>query len=258
MENETHMEHHQHPPIHTNKKGDLSIPLAIVIAGIIVGGAIIFSSNTRPATNTGQQLTAPKFSACLASGKYAGRVQKDFESGGSMGINGTPFTMIWNRKTGKQMPIEGAYPFENVKNIVDGVVAEKQVVQPVYTESEAPVTLLELRPEDHVLGNTNADVLMVEYSDPECPFCKRFHETMHQVVDHYGKNGNVAWVYRHYPIDQLHSKARKEAEAMECASEQGGNDAFWKYADKLFEVTPSNNGLDAAQLPVIAAMVGLK
>jgi protein-disulfide isomerase len=111
--------------------------------------------------------------------------------------------------------------------------------------------------DDHVRGNPDAPVKIVEYSDTECPFCKRFHSTMKEVMDTYGKDGKVAWVYRHFPLDQLHSKARKEAVALECANEQGGNDKFWSYADRLYEITPANNGLDLAELPKIAEFVGL-
>jgi len=64
-------------------------------------------------------------------------------------------------------------------------------------------------------------------------------------------------VYRHFPLAQLHSKASKEAEATECAFDQGGNTAFWEYTDRLYEITPSNNGLDLNQLPEIAEEVGL-
>ncbi len=111
--------------------------------------------------------------------------------------------------------------------------------------------------DDHVRGNSDAPIKVVEYSDTECPFCKRLHETMKQVMDEYGDTGKVAWVYRHFPLDQLHSKARKEAEALECAGAQGGNDAFWKYADRLYEITPSNDRLDLAELPKIAEFVGI-
>ncbi len=114
----------------------------------------------------------------------------------------------------------------------------------------APITA-----SDHIRGNPDAPVKIVEYSDPECPFCKRFHPTMQQAVAEY--QGKVAWVYRNFPLDSLHSKARKEAEATECAGELGGNDKYWSYLDRLFEVTPSNNGLDPAQLPEIARYVGL-
>lgn len=114
-----------------------------------------------------------------------------------------------------------------------------------------------IQSDDHVRGNPNAKVVIVEFSDSECPFCKQFHGTMKQVINAYGESGNVAWVYRHFPLEQLHPKAPREAQALECAAEVGGNDGFWKYTDKLYEVTPSNNGLDDAQLPAIATQVGL-
>jgi protein-disulfide isomerase len=108
---------------------------------------------------------------------------------------------------------------------------------------------------DHIFGNPNAPVKVVEFSDLECPFCKRFHPTMKQVLSVYGDR--VAWVYRHFPLDTLHPKARKEAEAAECAAALGGNEAFWNYTDRIFETTPSNNGLDLALLPKIAEELGI-
>lgn len=122
-------------------------------------------------------------------------------------------------------------------------------------QAPAAITLKAISADDHIFGDVNALVKVVEYSDLECPFCKRFHATMLQTVAAY--NGQVAWVYRHFPIDQLHSKARKEAEATECAGELGGNDKFWAYTNRLMDVTPANNGLDLAELPKIATYVGL-
>jgi protein-disulfide isomerase len=110
---------------------------------------------------------------------------------------------------------------------------------------------------DYILGNPDAPIKVVEYSDLECPFCKNFHGTMHQIMQYYGAGGQVAWVFRHFPLAQLHSKAPREAAAAECAGEQGGSEAFFKFVDRVFEVTPSSNGLDLAQLPVIAGEVGL-
>lgn len=108
---------------------------------------------------------------------------------------------------------------------------------------------------DRVRGSRNAQIFLIEYSDLECPFCKQFHSAAQQAVDEY--NGKVAWVYRHFPLDSLHTKADKEAEGAECAFELGGQDGFWKFIDKIFEVTPSNNGLDLTKLPTYAAQVGL-
>lgn len=109
--------------------------------------------------------------------------------------------------------------------------------------------------DDHVRGDFNAPLTVVEFSDLECPFCKRFHPTMQQLMSEY--KGKARWVYKHFPLDSLHPKADKEAEASECAWEQKENDGFWAYVDKVFEITPSNNQLDPAELPKIAEQVGL-
>jgi len=138
---------------------------------------------------------------------------------------------------------------------VGNVAADNMQPQPT-----GPAAIDNIRPitdQDHILGDPNAQVMVVEFSDAECPFCKNFHPTMQQLIDEYGKDGRVAWAYRHFPLDSIHSKARKEAEAAECANELGGNTKFWAYVDRLFEVTPSNNNLDLNELPNIAEFVGL-
>jgi len=121
----------------------------------------------------------------------------------------------------------------------------------------AEINLAPITEKDHVLGNPDADIVIVEYSDTECPFCKTFHNTMNQIMDEYGKDGKVAWVYRHFPLTNIHPKAQTEAEATECAAELGGNTAYWDFLNKIFEITPSNNGLDLAELPNIAEEIGL-
>lgn len=107
---------------------------------------------------------------------------------------------------------------------------------------------------DHIRGNIEAPVKIVEFSDLECPFCKALHPTLKRIVGEY--NGKVAWVYRHFPLE-THTKARKEAQAAECANKLGGHAAFWNYVDRVFEVTPSNDGLDLALLPQIAKDISL-
>lgn len=123
--------------------------------------------------------------------------------------------------------------------------------------NEQEINLKPVTEGDYILGNPNAQIVIVEFSDTECPFCKDFHNTMHRIIDEYGPDGHVAWVYRHFPIAELHPKAFKQAEALECAGELGGNSSFWDYTDRLYEITPSNNGLDMNLLPAIAEEVGL-
>ena len=91
---------------------------------------------------------------------------------------------------------------------------------------------------DHVRGNHNAVVTLIEYTDFECPFCKRFHGTPKTLLDRYGERVN--WVIRNYPLPFHDPAARKEALAAECVAQLAGNDVYWKYADALFANTRSN------------------
>jgi protein-disulfide isomerase len=110
---------------------------------------------------------------------------------------------------------------------------------------------------DHTLGSPNAAVQVIEYADLECPYCQQFETTMHQVMDYYGQSGQVSWTYRPFPLAQIHSKAPEEAQAAECAAEQGGNTAFFNYIDQIYKNSPLENGLDLTQLPVFAQNIGL-
>lgn len=159
---------------------------------------------------------------------------------------------------------------EDIQKKADAYVASLDI---------APVTAL-----DHIQGSPDAKIVIVEYSDTECPFCKTFHGVLKQVFDTYNPKvtasttasgsaaanasssasapstnnaSKVAWVYRHYPIAELHSKAPKEAEATECVAELGGNAIFWKYLNTIFTNTPSNNELDPAKLSIFADDVGV-
>ena len=91
---------------------------------------------------------------------------------------------------------------------------------------------------DHLRGNPAAIVTLIEYTDFECPFCKRFHGTPKTLLDRYGDRVN--WVIRNYPLPFHDPAARKEALAAECVAQLAGNDAYWKYADALFANTRSN------------------
>ncbi|MEI6580957.1 MAG: thioredoxin domain-containing protein [bacterium] len=160
-------------------------------------------------------------------------------------------------KIKNQSQIAGAILIAGV--IIAGAILLKGQQSPTVNPDGSPklsdIKIKAVSPDEHIAGNPNAKVVIVEYSDSECPFCKVFQNTMNQVISQ--TSGKVAWVYRHYPIAELHPKAFNEALAMECAWEQGGNDVFWKYANELFARTESNNKLDPNELPKIATSLGL-
>lgn len=110
---------------------------------------------------------------------------------------------------------------------------------------------------DYIRGNPNAPILMVEYSDYDCPFCKQYHNTMNQIMDEYGVTGRVAWVYRQFPIAELHPNAPKISKAALCVGELGGNDAFWNFSDLIFEERSIEEPTNVTKLPTYAERAGV-
>ena len=142
-----------------------SIPAAIIVAGLIVAIAIVYSKNGSPGTpNTLQP------------------------QGGSPNAQG------------QQPPRAAVKPGE------------------LYTDDDAS------------LGNPDAEVVIVEFADFQCPFCGRLHkDTLPQVIDTYVKTGKALLVYKHFAF--LGQESQWAAEASECARDQG---KFWKYHDYLY------------------------
>jgi protein-disulfide isomerase len=85
---------------------------------------------------------------------------------------------------------------------------------------------------DFVEGKENAKVFVVEYSDPECPYCINLHPTLKQIRNEYADK--VAFVYRHFPLTQIHPNAFDESKAIACAGKLGGKVGFYDYIDKLY------------------------
>lgn len=111
---------------------------------------------------------------------------------------------------------------------------------------------------DPVLGDKNAPLTLIEFSDYECPFCKRtFTDLLPELKKAYIDTGKVKLVYRDFPLS-FHANAEKEAEAAECARSLGNDATYYKFHDQIFTQTTSNGtGLALTQLPVIAKNLGL-
>jgi protein-disulfide isomerase len=146
------------------------------------------------------------------------------------------------------------FVYNTGKNVKTSNRAQDNLPQEIPVESD-PYQIPDVNQNDKISGSINAPIKIIEYSDLECPFCKKFHFTLETVKTIYGDQ--VAIVFRHFPLTVLHSKAEIEAQALECAYKLGGNNAFWSYLNKIFSITPSNDGLDLNELPNIAKQVGL-
>lgn len=113
--------------------------------------------------------------------------------------------------------------------------------------------------DDAVLGKADAPVTIVEFSDYECPFCKRHYEqTYAQLKTNYIDTGKVKLVFRDLPLSFHDPLATKEAIAANCAREQGTDETYFKMHDALFEKTSSNgSGMTMDELYALATTVGI-
>ncbi len=133
----------------------------------------------------------------------------------------------------------------------------KTAVAPsVVSEEGDPSVINPVTEDDHIRGNPNAAVTLVEYSDYDCPFCKNFHETMKQIMAEYGTDGKVAWVYRHFPLQQLHPNASTISHASECVAELAGNEGFWTFSDLVFGERTTNEPTKLDRLEEFAITAG--
>ena len=153
------------------------------------------------------------------------------------------------RRDGKSLT---ASKNSNTSGTVAGAQVNTNTAAPTAAPNPTPtVADVEVKDTDHIRGNTDAKVKLIEYSDFECPFCARVQPTVKQVTDTYGDD--VAVIYRHYPLS-FHPQAQKAAEASECAAEQG---KFWEMHDKLFELNDAGQ-LSLASFKSAAGEIGLK
>ncbi len=130
-------------------------------------------------------------------------------------------------------------------------------VEQAALEAGNPALVRPVDSADHIFGNPGAKVKIIEYSDFDCGYCKTYDATLRALMAEVGGSGDVAWIFRHYPIRELHPNAYKHAEAAACAAQTGGTDAFWKFSASLFAnqpASPSRYGefAQAAGIPTAA------
>ena len=133
----------------------------------------------------------------------------------------------------------------------DNAAAPAVPNQPAAPEGVAAADVKPLSSGDHVKGNKDASVAVIEYSDFECPFCLRHQESMRQLGAEYGDR--IAISFRHFPLTSIHPQAQKAAEASECAAEQG---KFWEMHENIFEANAAQN-MSVSRWKDLAGTLGL-
>lgn len=216
----------------------LSTPTAVIIGSIIISAGIVgYGYVSRPAGPEAPQdlvkvvakelkLKGSAWDSCLTSQDTIKQVQNEENDGIAAGVSGTPTSFILVNKNGKwevASKIEGAQPEQNVRQAIDKALAGNV--------KTTPFTGAQLSDSEFVKG-TKGNVVLLEYADAQCPYCVRFQPTVEHVIASYGDR--VGFVYRHFPLTQIHPNAMPYAIAIECAGKLKGSDAYFSFSDKLF------------------------
>lgn len=220
--------------------------IAIIICGLLIGGGIVVSKiipNQSQGTAAQQEtqesvrkdilaqakkleFNKSAFATCLDTAVHKQKIADAVTLAEKSGVQGTPTFFIIKRTldaTGKtisqkQWPVLGAR---------DLATFEQSISTETSPTGQPPITgeKIILSENDHWLGPKDAKIVIVEYADIDCYYCKQAQPTIEKLLaDH----PDYALVYRHAPIVSLHQFAAYKAEATECAKDQGGADAFWK------------------------------
>lgn len=238
-----------------SKNSFLTTPTAVILGSVIIASAILISNGsiklytaTQPTPTPNKQAQAAnndqpqaktevnitnnlkqqagkigldqqKFNSCLDSGSKASLVKADLDDGTKYGVQGTPAMFI------NGIPIfKGAAPFSEYKKDIDAALAGTAATT---DKKDVPVGNLP------VLGNINAPVTIIQFSDYQCPYCaKLYSDAEAQIKKEYVDTGKVKIYFRDYPLSQIHQGAEKAAEAARCAGDQG---KYWQMHDAIFQ-----------------------
>lgn len=208
--------------------------------GLGDGAATVFATMAKDLS-----LNSADFAACMKSDRYDAVIQANQDEGVTLGVNGTPAFFI------NGFPISGAQPYELFEYAVG--LAEQGTLADAYVSADEDATQAQAPPTGPVevdtegaysIGDEDAPVVMVEFTDYQCPFCSRhFLETFPQIKADYIDTGKVRYVFLDFPLTSIHPQAQLAAEAARCAGDQG---AYLQMHDVLFGRQDEWNGRDDA------------
>src|SRR5690606_16272186 len=200
----------------------------------------------------------------IDSNKYDSKFSESTDLAMDLNARGTPLFFVNGYR------VAGAQPFEKFKTVIDEQLGKAKAVAArgvpkakVYDElmkeakgPEEPEKKDIPAPDANtpVKGPATAKVVIQEFSDFQCPFCKRVEPTLDQIEKEFGNQVKIAW--RHYPLP-FHQDAPLASEAAQEAFAQKGNKGFWDFHKKLFDAQGNPDGLKRDNLEKIAQELGL-
>ena len=216
-----------------------------------------------------------KFKEAYASKKFASKVDEDMKVAKSVGASGTPAFRI------NGVTVSGAQPFDKFKEVIDAQLEEakklaatgvkpmdvyvkltnqNQTAQPAGDkpakerqpeEEDKSVWKVPVSPDDPIKGPKDALVTIIEFSEFQCPFCKKVGDTVKKITETYGNDVRFVWKDNVLPF---HPRAKPAAILARHAQKTKGEKGFWDAHDALFESQPK---LEDADLQAVAEKIGL-
>lgn len=182
---------------------------------------------------------------CVAAKAKEPQIQASIKEAAALGLDGTPSFQIGDATGGEPYFLIGAQPFAKFKETLDALLAGKAppATDQPQTSQEVPFwATAEGRAVDpnhagytvagdRTRGSADAPVVVIEFTDFQCPYCKQhFQKTQPALDSRFVDTGKVRWVFKHYPLS-IHPQAPAAAVAAECAADQG---KFWEMEAALF------------------------
>jgi protein-disulfide isomerase len=189
------------------------------------------------------------YQTCVDGGEKEALIAQGVMEAQAIGFSGTPSFHIVREATNDAYPLVGAQPYDEFANVLDALIAGEtpQVAQQPEEnagDNEIPfwATAEGLTPDperpgytmagDEYRGNPDAEVVVIEFSDFQCPFCRRHTQDTQPILDEkFVDTDQILWVFKHFPLP-IHPQAPAAGVAAECAANQ---DNFWEMHELLFE-----------------------
>lgn len=177
------------------------------------------------------KLDTVKFDACLNGERYRQKIDDQIKTGTLLGVKGSPTTFV------NGYPVYGAQETALYKEIIDAILASRKVENIenykklfIGGKVSGPVAIDVSK--DNIKGARNAKIMIVEYSDFDCPFCNTNASTLSELSRNRNYEGKIGFIYRNFPMS-YHENAHAASMALECAGEQN---KYWEMHDEIFNI----------------------
>lgn len=189
-----------------------------------------------------------KFTQCYDAQKYNEEIAADIAEGNAAGVSGTPGFVIGKYDKDGNVTgflVAGAYPYESFQMVLDGIIAGDTSSFDTQLDSYGEIAFKPATAkigDDPVKGNrAEGQIAIIEFSDYECPYCERHYlETYSLIMSSYVDTKKAIYVFKDYPLSFHEPIASRKANAANCVKEIGGDEAYFKYHNVLYENFSNN------------------